>query len=121
MSDTSNASHAAPQSLAVVQLYDTALKHVASAVEGVKKGNYEVQMNEIAAAVRIFNGLDSSLDMEAGGAVAQNLRDMYQAVSKTLLSTIGQDNAIEICERMIQAVKETRNAWAEVAGAPLVR
>lgn len=120
MSDTSSASHAAPQSLAVVQLYDTALKHIGNAIEGVKKGSYETQMNEIAAAVRIFNGLNDSLDMEAGGAVAQNLRDMYQAVSKALLSTIGQDNAVEICERMTKAVKETRNAWAEIAKAPLI-
>ena len=103
------------QPVAVVQLYDAAIKHMGKAAIGAASGDFEAQMTEIAAAVHIFNGLNDCLDIEVGGQVAQNLRDMYQAVTKTLLSSVGQENAAELCERMIVAVKETRNAWAEIA------
>lgn len=103
------------QTEAVVRLYDTAIKHIEISMDHAASGDLEGQVNEITAAVRIFTGLDESLDLDVGGQVAQNLHEMYQAVNKTLLSSIGQENAAEIGQKMIGSVKKLRNSWAEIA------
>ena len=121
MMGTVQSSPAAPpvaDSVAVVQLYDTILLHVGRAAAAARNHEFQVQFDEVMSATRIVDGLNRHLDMETGGQVALNLRDMYQAVSRALLRSVGKEEAGEACDRLIAGLRETRNAWAEICGMP---
>jgi flagellar protein FliS len=105
---------------AVVQLYDTILLHVGRAAEAARKGDFQVQFDEVMNATRIVDGLNRCLDMSQGGQVAINLRDMYESVSRALLRSVGKPSAEETCDKLIVAMRDTRNAWAQISGLPQV-
>lgn len=107
-----------PSPVAVVQLYDTILLHIGRAGDAARRGDFQKQFDEVMNATRIIDGLNRHLDMEAGGQVALNLRDMYQSVSKALLRSVGKVDAGEACDRLIEGLKSTRDAWAEISGMP---
>lgn len=104
----------------VVMLYDGVLRAIASARAAAERQDYETQFNDVMKAARIINGLNSCLDMEQGGQVAQNLRDMYQSLVTALLSSVGRPTGAEALRRLSQAVLLTRDAWAEIAGSSVV-
>jgi flagellar protein FliS len=123
MMDTVQASAAVFQDegpVSVVKLYDTILLHVSRAATAARKGNFQGQFDEVMNATRIIDGLNRHLDMEKGGQVAANLRDMYQSVSRALLRSVGKDDAGVICEKLIDGLRDTRNAWAEICGMPQI-
>lgn len=100
----------------VVMLYDGILRAIASARTAAERRDYEAQFNDVMKAARIINGLNSCLDMEQGGQVAQNLRDMYQSLVTALLSSVGRPTGAEALRRLSDAVMLTRDAWVEIAG-----
>jgi flagellar protein FliS len=108
-----------PPLTAVVMLYDGVLLRIANATVAAKRQDYEVQFNEAMKAATILNSLDRYLDMERGGRVAISLREMYQAVVKALLSSVGRSTGDIALERIGAAVRLTRDAWAEIAGMPI--
>jgi len=112
------AKRTAPPLKAVVLLYDEVLKRIALAAAAARSKDFEAQFNEVMHAAKILNGLDNCLDMERGGRVAVSLRDMYKATVHALLGSVGRKSGAEACERLVAAVKLTRDAWAEIAGLP---
>lgn len=107
-----------PPLFAVVMLYDKALYHMANAARAAEKRDFEVHFNEVSRAVTIFNGLNRNLDMERGGRVGSSLRDMYTSLGNVLLSSVRRQNGAEIIHKLIEAVRITRDAWAEIANSP---
>lgn len=107
-----------PSPVAVVQLYDTILLHIGRAAAAARAGDFQKQFDEVMNATRIVDGLNRHLDMEAGGQVALNLRDMYQAISKALLRSVGKTDAGEACDRLTEGLRDARDAWAEISGMP---
>jgi flagellar protein FliS len=112
------AKRTAPPLRAVVLLYDEILKRIALAAAAARRDDFECQFNEVMYAAKILNGLNNCLDMEMGGSVAVSLREMYQAVIRALLGSVGRNSGAEACDRLIDAVRLTRNAWAEISGQP---
>lgn len=108
-----------PPAMAVVKLYDLVLGHMTEAARHAAAGDVEAQVREVQAAVAILSGLDSCLDMQVGGQVAFNLRDMYQSMARTLEGAVGQPDAALICEKLAEGFRQTRDAWAENAGIPV--
>lgn len=106
--------------IAVVKLYDTIMMHINKAAAAADAGDYQAQFAEVMSATRIIDGLNRCLDMEKGGKTAQSLRDMYEAVSRALLRSVGKVSGAEACQRLVGAVGETRDAWATIAGVPLL-
>ena len=100
----------------VVMLYDGVLRAIAAAQAAATRMDYEAQFNEVMKAARILNGLNACLDLEQGGQVAHGLREMYQALVKALLSSVGRPTGAEALRRLADAVTLTRDAWAEIAG-----
>jgi flagellar protein FliS len=107
-----------PPRHAVVMLYDGIMVRTRRAAEAARAGDYETQFNEVLSAAKIIDGLNRCLDMEQGGQVAVSLRAMYEAVSKALLRSTGKRNGAEILDGLVEAVRLTRDAWAEIAGVP---
>jgi flagellar protein FliS len=102
----------------VVMLYDGILVRVARAAAAARTGDVHDQLDQVMRAVQILNGLNQSLDMEAGGRVAVSLRDMYGAVAVALFNSVGRPSGAEACDKVAAAVRRTRNAWASIAGMP---
>lgn len=102
--------------IAMVQLFDTVLLHIARAGDATRKGDFQAQFDELMKATRIIDGLNRVLDMEAGGQVAVHMREMYQATSRALLRSVGKESAVEVYGKISEGLLESRNAWAEISG-----
>jgi flagellar protein FliS len=117
-----NAYHSAqlttPPLTAVVMLYDGIMVRIAAAGEAARKGDYDRQFKMVMSAARIIDGLNRCLDMEQGGSVAISLREMYESVARALFRSVGRESGGEVADRLVSAVRMTRDAWAEVAGLP---
>lgn len=100
----------------VVMLYDGILVRISRAADSARKGDYQKQFEYVMSAARIIDGLNRHLDMERGGQVAVNLRETYEAVARCLFRSVGKESAAEACDRLVIAVRELRDAWAEIAG-----
>jgi flagellar biosynthetic protein FliS len=100
----------------VVMLYDGILVRISRAADAARQGDYQKQFEYVMSAARIIDGLNRHLDMERGGQVAQNLRETYEAVARCLFRSVGKETAAEACDRLVVAVRELRDAWAEIAG-----
>jgi flagellar secretion chaperone FliS len=104
-----------PPLKAVVLLYDGIIAHIMRAADAATRKDYEAQFNEVMKAAKIINGLNNCLDMEVGGTVAISLREMYLAVSRALFSSVGRKQGAEALRRVADAVRLTRDAWAEIS------
>lgn len=68
----------------VVLLYEGAIKFLKQAKRELQAGNYAAKGTYINKAMDILNELDASLNMEAGGEVAANLRRLYKFMFRHL-------------------------------------
>lgn len=103
----------------VVMLYDGILARIARAADAARSGDSQKQFEAVMSAARIIDGLNRHLDMEKGGDVAVRLRETYEAVARALFRSVGKETGAEACDRLLVAVRELRDAWAEIAGADL--
>jgi flagellar protein FliS len=115
----SNAVLTTPPLVAVVMLYDGIMTRIRRAAEAARARDYGTQFTEVLRAAKIVDGLNRCLDMQQGGQVALSLRALYQSVSATLLRSTGKKNGAESLDRLYEAVRKTRDAWAQIAGIPL--
>ena len=58
----------------------------------------------------IINGLRTSLDMDAGGAIAVNLDDLYAYMTRRLIDASAQNDANALSE-VIDLLLEIKGAW----------
>ena len=68
----------------IVLLYEGAIKFLRQAIAEIEAGNFMEKGRYINKAQGIIAELNSCLDMEAGGEIAQNLRTLYNFMSKHL-------------------------------------
>lgn len=106
-------SSASPHQL-VLMLYDGFLESVGRARAAMAGGVIDLKCAQISRAVRILEeGLIAGLDLETGGEIAQNLRNLYSyAVIQLTRSNLRNDPALltEV-ERLIRPL---RDAWAAI-------
>ncbi len=106
---------ASPHKL-VSLLYQTIASEVAAARGAIARSDIVEKGRAISHAVRIIEeGLLAPLDMTAGGAIAMNLRDLYQYVvyRLTMANLKTDDAALAECARLIESLRES---WDAIAG-----
>ncbi|HVJ41070.1 MAG TPA: flagellar export chaperone FliS [Dongiaceae bacterium] len=103
----------------VVGLYDLAIVHTIRAADASHRRDPEQQFNEALKAAQVLNGLSCCLDMRRGGDVAVSLRDMYQTVVAVLMRAVAKRDAAQTYLQLAEAIRLTRNAWAEIAKLPV--
>jgi flagellar secretion chaperone FliS len=97
----------------IVMLYDGAIKFLEQAIREIEKQDWIAKGRYINRAVAIVDELDLSLDMEAGGEIAMNLRRLYDFLRRHL----GQANLHRDPERIRQAItilKELNEGWKTI-------
>jgi flagellar protein FliS len=110
---------AAPEQL-VVMLFDGALRFSRRAVTAFEAGQLPQATQAVGRVTSIVNELNATLDTEAGGDIARNLRSIYGFINRHLVEAIqlGDPDRVrqaatllgELREAFSEASKEVRAA-----------
>jgi flagellar secretion chaperone FliS len=98
----------------VVMLYDGALGFLGAAGEAAARGDVGTRARNISRALAIIGELQSTLNMQEGGAVAADLNRLYAYVNGRLLDVSVKRDITGINES-IKILTTLRSAWVELA------
>jgi flagellar protein FliS len=109
--------HAADPVKLVLMLYDGAIQALADAERHMAAGRIADKGKAISKAITIIdNGLRVSLDSSRGGAIAQQLYDLYDYMGRRLLVASLRNEPAGLAE-VTHLLRELRGAWTELASA----
>ena len=98
----------------IVLLYDGAIKFMKLAIKELEAHNYEAKGQYIGRAQDIISELNAVLDMDAGGEIATNLRQLYCFINKRLSEANTKRDPQLICE-VITLMEELNQSWKAIA------
>ena len=98
----------------VVMLYDGALRATASASDAMAKRDIPARRASVSRAMAIISELQSTLDMDRGGAISSELDRLYSWMSAQLVeATVRQDpKPIHEVRRTLEILHD---AWRQIA------
>jgi flagellar secretion chaperone FliS len=94
----------------VVLLYEGAVKFLRQAVAELEARRFVEKGQYIGKAVAILEELNGSLDMEVGGEIAQNLRQLYFFMIRRL-NQANFDRNPEIIREVITLLEQLNSGW----------
>ncbi|NLY40140.1 MAG: flagellar export chaperone FliS [Desulfovibrionales bacterium] len=98
----------------VVMLYDGAITFLEQAKERIQAKDYAQKGILISQALDIIAELDSSLNAEKGGEIAQNLHKLYMYCNTRLLhANLKMDTTL--VDEVISILSSFRSAFAEIS------
>jgi flagellar protein FliS len=100
----------------VIMLYEKAINCLENAIEIGDTEDFDRQRSkydDMGRALEIISVLDASLDMEKGGEIAKNLREIYWSLMDELTYQMLKEDR-ERLERIIKILKDLKSAWEEV-------
>lgn len=97
----------------IVMLYDGALKNLEQGKAAMADRDIFTQNEKIKRAQECVSELISSLNMEAGGEVAQNLLSLYTFIYNTLFEANVNDDP-EMLDQCAELLSDLRSSWAEL-------
>ena len=105
-----------PHALIAV-LFDELLRHMRLFAGEVNQGTVEKSgaSEHFSRALTILYGLQSSLNFEQGGEIANNLFRLYEYARQQLLATM-RSGEIAGTQAAIEALENIRDAWREIDG-----
>ena len=109
----SNLSSANPHKL-ILMLYQGALLAIAAGKNQMLRGETAAKGASISKAITIIDeGLKLALNMEAGGALAQNLADLYDYMNQRLLQA-NLNNDPATLDEIGKLLTELKGAWESI-------
>lgn len=103
----------------IVMLFDGAVRSVAKARMAMQKKDVITKCASISHAMAIIqDGLQLSLDIKAGGEMAQNLNDLYDYMCDRLLIA-NMNNEIGALDEVGRLLVDLRGAWSAIGQKPL--
>lgn len=102
---------ASPEQLTLM-CYDGALRFMRRAARALDDGDLADASSATGRAQAIVNELNVTLDMEAGGEIASNLRGIYLFVNRHLSEAVTQRDSAKVRESM-DLLADLRGAWAQ--------
>jgi flagellar secretion chaperone FliS len=103
----------------VVMLYDAAIRGTASASDAFTRRDIPARRLAMSKTMAVVGELQGSLNMEQGGAVAEELDRLYTWMTDRLITATIQQDPAPVLE--VRKVLETlRSAWQEIAAKPAV-
>lgn len=100
----------------VIMLYEKAINCLENALEIGDTEDFDMQKSkyeEMGRALEIISVLDATLDMERGGEIAKNLREIYRSLMDELTYQMLKEDK-ERLERVIKILRNLKSAWEEV-------
>ena len=98
----------------VVMLYDGAIKFLKLAINELNAGNMDEKWVYIRKAMDIIDELNAVLDMEAGGEVATNLRNLYLFMTRHL-NTANINKDPQMINEVIKLLEELNQGWKAIS------
>lgn len=97
----------------IILLYDGAVENLHKAIFYMNQNDVSLKIHYISKAMAIIEELLESLELEAGGEIAMNLRNLYIFMLRELtLANARNDTArVEYIKRLL---KDLRTAWREI-------
>ena len=90
-----------------------ALEKIAIAKGYMERENIAEKGGHISWAISIVEGLRASLDLKAGGEIAQNLDDLYDYMTRRLARANIENNP-DILDEVASLMNSAKNAWDQV-------
>ena len=103
----------------VVMLYDGALTSLAQARDALARRDLVAKGRAMSKALSIVGHLQTTLDMDAGGAIAEELDRLYVYVTERLIEA-NMQGTVEPLDEALKLLTTLRDAWAKIA-APVNR
>ena len=98
----------------VVMLYDGLLRFIGEAQSALASQDLHGKREAMSRALAILSELQSTLNMEHGGDLAQSLDALYTYINGRLLEGSLQNDPLPLdeCARLLRPLRE---AWSEIA------
>jgi len=97
----------------IVMLYEGAISALRKAQGEIARNNYIAKGKLIGKGLDIINGLDTVLNLEKGGEVTSNLRELYLYM-KHRLGVANLKNDAEILNEVILLLEDLLGAWKQL-------
>ncbi len=97
----------------IVMLYEGAIKFMNLAIEQMQAGNLDEKSRYISRAQDIINELNAVLDMDEGGQVATNLRQLYSFMTRRL-SEANTKQDTQMVRDVISLMQELHQGWKAI-------
>lgn len=114
-----SAAQVAPN-VAVVRLYDEAIRRIRRASRAASDGRMEEAHVGVLRATAILLSLAGNLDFEKSPDLATTLKQTYVTNIVALHGGFGRPDMATRYGRLLEGLTELRNAWAQIAGLPEV-
>jgi flagellar protein FliS len=98
----------------VVMLYDGAINFLKQSIADLEQGDYASKGIRIAKATDIIIELNTVLDMDKGGQIAQNLRSLYNFMHHHLSEANLKKDATMV-QDVINLLEELKQSWQAIA------
>jgi flagellar protein FliS len=99
----------------IVMLYDGAIRFLRQAIREMESNDYAAKGRSIAKAQDIILELNTVLDMEAGGEIAQNLRSLYNFMLRHL-SQANLKCDVHMVREVISLLEDLNQSWRAITG-----
>jgi flagellar protein FliS len=101
----------------VVLLYDGVLRHLTAARTALQSNDLQARRVAFSRALAIVTELQSTLNVEQGGAIAASLDSLYIYVTSRLLDAnrSGDVGALDEVDGLLRSL---RDAWSQIGAAP---
>jgi len=102
----------------ILMLFDGTLAAIAAAKLAMSRGEIAAKGSAITKAIAIVDGgLKASLDVKAGGELAERLSGLYDYMLKQLLAANLRNDAA-LLDEVARLLNELRGAWAQIGTRP---
>jgi len=98
----------------VVMLYDGAINFLKKAIADMERQDYASKGIHIAKATDIILELNTVLDMDKGGQIAQNLRSLYNFMHHHL-SEANLKKDVTMIQDVIKLLEELKQGWQAIS------
>lgn len=100
----------------VVMLYDGALRVMGEARDAIARRDMAARCRAVSRALAIVSELQSTLDVQSGGPIADSLDTLYAFVIERLMEASFKQDARPIDEA-VRVVATLREGWAGIASS----
>ncbi len=91
-------------------LYEGAIRFVQQAHEAVDQNDVKLRHDKLRRAGDIIASLQSALDLDHGGALAQGLFDFYASIGTRLLTLHRNTTAVAYAD-VVEELRSMRDMW----------
>ncbi len=102
----------------IILLYGKAINSLKLAKEAIKRGlkdpeNVKIKVENLSKAMDILIYLQAILDLEKGGEIAKNLKEIYEILINAIIE-VNFSNELKPLNDSIEVLENLRNAWMEI-------